>query len=101
MPSASPKLIIVKRGKQGTYELLTRWMRDIPGTDVIWDRRIGSDRRQRNGSAPVEARVKERRQHAPQGNVFTPSATDVWSVYWYIATQVSRHQPAAAAPAAG
>src|SRR5262249_19186456 len=98
MPSGSTKLIIVKRGKQGSYELLTRWMKDIPGTDVIWDRRSGRDRRQQEGNTPTELRVKERRQHEPQGNVFTPSTTDVWSLYWFIATQVTRRQrPAPAA----
>jgi hypothetical protein len=102
MPAATPKLIIVKRGKLGTYELLTRWMRDVPGAQIIWDRRTGDDRRLQRAGAATECRVKERRRpQDAQANVLISSAADLWSVYWYLATQAGRRPSSQSEPSLG
>jgi hypothetical protein len=86
-------LIIVKRGKQNVYDLLRGWLREMPEIEIVWDRRTSEERRRRQGAVGTECRLAERRRpFDPQWNVQMPLATDLWSVYWYIATLVTRRE---------
>ena len=88
MASLSARLIIVKRGKDGAFRLLNNWLKEAPDVEVIWDRRTGEDRRQRRGVVQIECRDRERRRRLdPHCNVFMPMASDLWSVYRYVATK--------------
>ncbi len=82
-------LILVKRGKHRVFGMLSDWLREERDVQVIWDRRVGGDRRKQT-IAVTERRTAERRRGPdPHGNVFIPGARDSWSVLWYVAVKVT------------
>jgi hypothetical protein len=54
-------LMIVPRHRAGEYETLSRQFSDIPGCQVILDRRVAERRRERLPWHCVERRRRERR----------------------------------------
>ena len=93
MASQPAKLMIVRRGKPGTFRMLNEFLKNAEDVQIIWDRRGEGDRRQGVGSAPAERHANDRRRPFDSSwNVLMPQAHNAWSVLLYAAMKAAHCQ---------
>ena len=63
--SGPMRFVIVKKGALSTFRFLEQSCKDIAGLRVVWDRRLGPDRRSDANKLTSDRRMEDRRRQLP------------------------------------